>query len=258
MVGLMRPNKERVRLRFTRAAGTYDQQAMVQVTVADHLMQLLAKKLSFSPDRVLEIGCCTGLLTKHLFQHYPEIKALYVNDLVPDFEPTVKNRLANDPRIQFLPGDIEQIDIPQNLDLVLSSSTLHWLEDLPTMFKKLQQCLIHGGLFCFSIYGTENLREVREVTGVGLDYHTTEDLQKLVGEYFEILVCTGDILTLHFADPLAMLNHLRETGVNALDESPWTRSRLDRFAREYSIRFSDGEQVILTYHPVYCLAQKKD
>ena len=234
---IMRLNKERVRLRFSRAAGTYDQQAMVQLQVADHLVQLLEENVTPSPAQIMEIGCCTGLLTERLSKLYPQLKALFVNDLVPDFAPVVGKRLNNDPRLHYLAGDIEHIDIPQDLDLVASSSTLHWLEDLPALLKKLHQCIVPGGSLCFSIYGSQNLREVREVTGVGLDYLSREGLQNLVADYFDIISCSEDLIPLHFSDPLAMLYHLRETGVNALAETNWTKSRLDSFLQEYLRRF---------------------
>ena len=99
--------------------------------------------------------------------------------------------------------------------------------------------------------------ELREITGIGLEYYSLEDLQNLVGSFFDILACEEEQLTLHFEDPLALLNHLRETGVNALNTVPWTRSQLNRFQQEYSGRFSRDGQVVLTYHPIYCIARKR-
>ena len=253
----MQLNKDRVRLRFARAAGTYDQQAVVQLQVAKKLLQLLDKHVTLPPEKILEIGCCTGLLSSRLYQQYQDMKTLYVNDLVPDFQTMVSDRLENDQRLVYLPGDIEQIKIPGDLDLVVSSSTLHWLEDLPAMFKKLEHSLVPGGSFCFSIYGIENLLEVRELTGVGLDYYDITELQTLVEKHFDILSCTEEKIALHFDDPLSILNHLRQTGVNAIDQLPWTRSRLNHFLQKYRDRFNYGEQVELTYHPIYCIARKK-
>jgi malonyl-ACP O-methyltransferase BioC len=251
----MRLNKERIRLRFARAATTYDNQAVVQLKVAERLVQLL-RDLTPPPSRILEIGCCTGLLTKRVLNLFPDMTTFYVNDLVPDFAPLVNTRLNSDPRVQYLAGDIEHIEIPENLDLVVSSSTLHWLDNLPVVLKKLYQCLVPGGSLCFSLYGTENLREVRQITGVGLDYYSIDELQNIVSEHFDILTCSEETVTLHFSDPLTLLNHLRETGVNALNETPWTRSRLDTFLREYSNLFGNGEKVVVTYHPLYCKAKK--
>lgn len=253
----MRLNKDRIQQRFARAAATYDDQAVIQLKVAQRLLALMEEHILSPPDRILEIGCCTGLLTAMLHRMFKKVSAFYVNDLVPDFQTAVAERLDHDPLLIFLPGDIEQLDIPENLDLVVSSSTLHWLEDLPALFQTLYSRLAPGGTLCFSIYGTANLKELREITGIGLEYYSLADLKSLVGNSFDILACDEEEIPLRFDDPLALLNHLRKTGVNALDTAPWTRSRLNRFQQEYTSRFGRDGQVVLTYHPVYCIARKK-
>lgn len=252
----MRLNKDKVRQRFTRAAATYDRQAVVQLQVAKRLMALLRKHVPHPPEQILEIGCCTGLLTARLHGIFKGISAFYVNDLVPDFFHTVSARLDHDPRLIFLPGDIEQLNIPDNLNLIVSSSTLHWLEDLPSLFQTLCNRLAPEGTLCFSIYGPANLKELKELTGVGLDYYSLAELKSLVGSCFDILDCAEEEIPLRFNDPSALLNHLRETGVNALDSTPWTRSRLEHFQQEYTSRFGQDGRVKLTYHPIYCIARK--
>ncbi|MCL7488164.1 MAG: malonyl-ACP O-methyltransferase BioC [Desulfobulbaceae bacterium] len=254
----MKPlNKDRIRQRFFRAAATYDSQAVIQLQVAQRVLKMLAEHLAVPPQRILEIGCCTGLLTARLHRMFEEAATFYVNDLVPEFQTRVAERLDHDPRLVFLPGDIEKLDIPRNLDLIVSSSTLHWLEDLPSFFRRLSNFLTAKGTFCFSLYGAGNLAQVREITGLGLDYYSRGQLQTLVAESFDVLGCDEEEITLQFNDPMSLLAHLRQTGVNALDASPWTRSRLLRFQQEYIDRFSRQGKVILTYHPIYCIARSK-
>lgn len=253
----MRVSKERVRSRFAQAASTYDHQAVIQLQVAQNLLALLKKHVLQPPERIMEIGCCTGLLTARLHQLYTEMATFYVNDLVPDFQNLVSRRLDHDPRLVFLPGDIESLDIPENLDLIVTSSTLHWLDDISSLFQKLNSSLAPGGTLCFSIYGAENLSQIREITGIGLDYYSIDELKDIVTNLFDMLSCDEERITLPFDDPLAILKHLRETGVNALNTSPWTRSKLDQFVRDYKARFSMNGQVELTYHPIYCIARKK-
>lgn len=252
----MRLNKDLIRLRFAGAGATYEGEAVIQLKVADRLMALLEEHVASPPQRILEIGACTGLLTSRLHEQFPTADTIYVNDLVPDFQAGIAERLHHDPRLVYVAGDIEQLDLPPDLDLVVSSSTLHWLEDLPAFLQKINTCLRPGGIFCFSIYGIGNLSELREITGIGLDYYDRDGLQNLVGQTFDILACSEERITLHFDDPLTLLNHLRDTGVNALDATPWTRTRLNRFRRQYKERFESQGQVPLTYHPIYCFAMK--
>lgn len=253
----MRLNKARIRNRFAGAVSTYDSQAVIQLKMAEKLLQLLDRHLHRKPERILEIGCCTGLLTEGVYDSLSHFSTLYVNDLVPDFASVVAGRLDHDPRLVFLAGDIETIPLPTRLDLVISSSTLHWLEDLPALFSRLAAAMTPAATLCFSIYGPQNLREMREITGIGLDYHAPAQLKTLVGTSFEVLEWAEETISLAFPGPLEVLRHLRETGVHGLQTVPWTRSRLERFCREYRSRFSREDKVELTYHPVYCIARKR-
>ncbi len=253
----MRLDKQMIRQRFARAAATYDRQAVIQQRVADRLLALLAEFGGPPPRRVLEIGCCTGLLTSRLVRQYGNIETLYVNDLVSRFEPRVAAAVPAGINLVFLAGDIETLDPPPALDLVISSSTFHWLEDLPALLNKLRDRMAPGSSLALSLYGRDNLREVREITGIGLDYYSLSELRELVGRHFSILACEEERHTFTFTDPIALLHHLRETGVNSLDAGPWGRQRLHNFDREYRNRYGSQEGVALTYHPLYCLACKE-
>ena len=253
----MEPDKKTIQQRFARAAKTYDRQAVMQRRVADRLLALLDRHCLLPPARVLEIGCSTGILTIQVAAAYKNLTAYYLNDLVPEFNSLVQEKLKRSVNPVFLEGDIESIPLPPALDLIISSSTFHWLHNLPLLLERLHGSMSPQGTLCFSIYSTENLRELRAVTGIGLDYYPLAELRIMVEQKFRILACGEELLTYHFADPLAILHHLRETGVNALGTKPWTRSRLDVFSREYSGRFGTGQGVPLTYHPLYCVARKE-
>jgi len=252
----VQPDKRKIRQRFARAAATYDRQAVVQQVVAERLLGLLAVHTEEPPRRVLEIGCCTGILTAGLARQYPGITDLYVNDLVPQFKPLVTARVPPRMRLQFLEGDIETIALPGSLDLVISSSTLHWLKNLPDLLDRLHARMARHSILCFSLYGPSNLQELREITGIGLDYHALAELRQMVAKRFTVASCKEELITHHCPDPSALLLHLRQTGVNALATAPWSRSQLKEFSRQYQGRFGGQQGVTLTYHPVYCLARK--
>lgn len=252
----MQPDKRKIRQRFARAAATYDRQAMVQQGVAARLLRLLDRHMGEPPRRVLEIGCSTGILTAGLTRQYPGIIDLYANDLVPQFKPLIAQRVPLQMHLEFLAGDIESIALPDDLDLVISSSTFHWLADLPALLNRLHGRMTLNGTLCFSIYGAENLRELREITGIGLDYHSLTALREMVAQRFTLVACEEELLTIHGKDPLALLQHLRQSGVNALETGSWSRARLADFTRQYAARYGEDDRVPLTYHPVYFLARR--
>ncbi|CAK9815560.1 Arginine-hydroxylase NDUFAF5, mitochondrial [Anthophora quadrimaculata] len=50
---------------------------------------------------------------------------------------------------------------PDSLDLVISSLSLHWVNDLPGCFKNINKSLKKDGAFLAAIFGTETLYELR-------------------------------------------------------------------------------------------------
>jgi malonyl-ACP O-methyltransferase BioC len=252
-----RIDKQLICRQFMRAAASYEQQALIQQRTAEHLLDLLLTLLTehdSSPQRVLEIGCCTGLLTRRLVERVQGIKELVLNDLVPDFAARMDtSSLA--PSVLLLPGDIETLSLPGPFDLIISSSTFHWLQHLDSLLARLATVLNPGGTLAFSLYGPNNLCEIHQLTGIGLDYLSLPDIEAIVRRYFSLLHSSEQQEVLCFASPQEVLHHLRQTGVNALNRSPWTRSQLQQFSAEYRRCFSDGQQVGLTYHPLYFIAQ---
>jgi malonyl-ACP O-methyltransferase BioC len=248
-------NKELIQQRFSRAAATYDREAAVQHRVADRLTTLLGQHIGLPPKRILEIGCCTGLLTRKLTTLY-QGATLFANDLVPEFKTPVTEKTAAARGIVFLEGDIETLALPRDIDLVISSSTFHWLTDFPALVRRLSERITPEGTLAFSMYSAENLLELREITGVGLRYSSLRAIRECVAEHFHVLAGEEEHITYRFKTPLDLLQHLRRTGVNSLDTSAWNRSRLQSFSREYQARFGDGNHVRLTYHPVYLIARK--
>jgi len=253
----MIPDKNLIKLRFEQAAATYEQQAMVQHLVADRLLTLLTDAApAFSPLRVLEIGCCTGLLTEKIMGRFPAVARLTVSDLVAAFEPCVCRKIGGRRSdLTFLAGDIESVDLPDTYDLIISSSTLHWVHNLSALCRKLHAHLNPGGILAFSQYGVDNLREIRAVTGVGLEYQEIVALKKAVAEKFDLLVVEEARETLWFTDPISVLQHLRATGVNSIGQQVWTRKQVSVFIADYIDRFSGEQGVSLTYHPIFMVAR---
>ncbi|MCL1980008.1 MAG: malonyl-ACP O-methyltransferase BioC [Proteobacteria bacterium] len=255
----MIPDKRRIKLRFEQAAATYEQQATAQARVANRLLNLLAETASgFKPADVLEIGCCTGLLTEKTLSRFPGIDHFTLCDLVAAFEQRVCRRIGTHvEKITFLAGDVETLPLPDHYDLVISSSTLHWVHDLPGLCAKLHHHLYPEGVFAFSLYGKENLREIREVAGVGLNYRSLAQLQTVVGERFVILAAEEARETMWYPSPIAVLQHLRATGVNSIGQQVWTRRQVADFVVRYQERFAGEQGVRLTYHPMFIVARPR-
>ncbi|MDO5675440.1 MAG: malonyl-ACP O-methyltransferase BioC [bacterium] len=256
---VMNADKSLISRRFAHALSTYEDEAQVQAQVGDALLRFLAETLpGVHPRNALEIGCCTGMLTEKIVARLPSLAQLTVCDLVAAFQSCIDTRSrAWRQYVSFLAGDIEQVELPQNYDLILSSSTLHWVHDFPALSAKLARHLNAGGALAIALYGPDNFTEIRELTGSGLPYLSLEELRHILSRHFELLLAREEHHELWFADPIALLHHLRDTGVNALSPVGWTKGRLAAFTAAYRERFSGEQGIRLTYHPLYFIASSQ-
>ncbi len=252
-------DKRLIRLRFAQAAATYEQQAQVQLLVADRLLELLHTLCPQPPaTRILEIGCCTGLLTEKIIERFPDLNHLTASDLVDSFAHCILQKARHlSQKVVFLAGDIETVSLPSRYDLVISSSTLQWVHDLPRLCAKLADHIQPEGVLAVALYGWENMREIRSVTGLGLRYMNLEQLVAVAQKEFQILGAKQSLETLWFPDAISVLRHLRATGVNSIGQRTWTRRQLNAFLGEYQQRFAGPKGVRLTYHPMYLIARPR-
>ncbi|WP_051309166.1 malonyl-ACP O-methyltransferase BioC [Desulfogranum japonicum] len=254
----MIPNKKLIEQRFAKAASTYEEQAAIQHIVADELLGSLCPLLTKPPSSILEVGCCTGLLTRRLIQKFPDVITFTAIDLVESFRPYVEQKISTiNGRGTFISGDIESIELTGTYDLIVSSSTFHWMHNLPALFAKLHQHLHPNGLLAISLYGTHNLQEIRDITQIGLAYESLSTILGYASQCFTVIKEFESQDLLFFPSPMAVLQHLRQTGVNAVGTKAWTPRQLKQFIREYKERFAEEQGVRLTYHPMYFMARPK-
>jgi len=246
-------NKALVAQRFAKAGQSYVEHAVTQKQISKELFEYLKTYCPKNLDSVLEIGCGSGNLT-HLFQSYFYTKNLYLNDLYED----VAQHFSDREKIHWLIGDIEQLQLPHSLDAVISSSALQWMIDLPVLLQRIHQSLNQGGYLGFSTFGTENLTEIKQLTGQGLNYCSLSALQQQLEQNgFEILFIHELQKHLYFDHPKSVLHHLKATGVTATAKSHrWTKQSLQQFYLDYQ-QFHDEDGYRLTYHPMYVVARRK-
>ncbi len=253
-------DKQLVHNRFGKSLGSYDNEAVVQQSMARELCAMICQaEPARSFDRVLEVGSGTGTLMAELLGCC-SVKSYYANDLVEETLFSLRKLLLRFPvaEFHFIGGDIESCDsLPANLDLVLSGATLQWLDDLEGFFRKMADQLQPGGVLAFSTFSTSNMREISTIENVGLNYHTLGELELLAGRYFDLTSSWQEEKRVEFSSPEAVLHHIRQTGTNGLLRRSWSKSRYQHFVERYRELFSCEKGVYLTYHPVYCCLKKR-
>jgi malonyl-CoA O-methyltransferase len=253
-------NKKRVEQSFKKSINSYNKHAVVQKQICNTLLQALIDNCGTSFPQVLEIGAGTGLLTEKLI-HNISIKNLYLNDLVVLMQ-TALNEICNtekDIKSNFIMGDAETISfIPKN-NLIISASTVQWFENISLFFTtNIKQLLTPSGIFAFSTFGPDNMKEISSIEGNTLHYPALVDLLTMLELDFDIIWKKEELISIYFNTPMDVLMHIKQTGVNGIESTHWTKKDVQRFCDSYNKYFIEGKGYKLSYHPIYIIVRKRN
>ena len=163
-------DRQRVSSSFHCHSGEYERHARVQRRVVERIMGLLRQGGS-PPRSVLDIGCGTGMLLRAVAEQFPDA-ALAGIDLAPGMVAATRAALAGRVLSTVEIGDAEQLPFPAGgFELVVSTSTFQWLEQLSTAFAEVYRVLAPGGSFRFALFGSRTLFELKESYRSALERH---------------------------------------------------------------------------------------
>ena len=240
---------------FERSVESYEANALVQKQAAEKLASMIISRGIADGESVLEIGCGTGFLTHDLSEKI-SAKTWYLNDLSEKM--CLKASASCRGNSEIIPSDILKCKIPENLGAVISSSSLQWISDLPTLFKKLAVASKTGAMLAFSTFGPRNYEEIKMLSGNSLYYPDALEIRDMLERCgYRCEVVEESIKKMLFQSPREVLSHIAMTGVNGRFSSFWTPARFKSFSKKYSAIFADSDnRVSLTYNPIYIIAFK--
>lgn len=238
--------KELIRKRFAKSLPTYEKSAIVQEIMADNIIKALPER---KYTNILELGCGCGLLTKKIVNSISH-KTYDAVDMVEECEKYL-SQISSD--INFIVQDLEQFSTDKKYDLIISNASFQWLENLPEFIKNIKNYLKKDGIFVFTIFGKENYKEITKVMKTSLKYYSSDEIRNICSDY-EIIKISDEIKVLNFDSPIDVLHHIKNTGVNALSQTHWTKSDLQNFSDEYNSVC--GGNITLTYNPVYVVLKR--
>lgn len=243
-----------VEKRFTRSIKSYDQNACIQKKIAEELAQSLPSELI--AGGILEVGCGTGLFSTLLRKKYPD-RELLLNDLCEAVQPIIEEKISSP--FRFLHGDAENMPWPSDLSLLASSSCIQWWQEPLRFIGQSARHLQEGGHLLFSTFGPQQMYELTEVMGGGLRYYSREELaQEMEEEGFQNIQTHERCYTLYFESLMALLLHLRHTGVNGtIHSTPLTASQLKELEKTYRLRYGNEKgELALSYQAIFVSGQK--
>ena len=237
-------NKELIQKRFEKKLSRYNKNAKIQKIMSDKLISLNFDLWKRDFESVLEIGCGTGLFTQGILNQLKYKKYVTI-DIVPECKNYIE-KISN--KIEFYPCDAEEyLENCGNFDLIISNASLQWIEKLPEFVEKIFGKLNNNGAIIFSVFGKDNFKEIKTVTGLSLDYYSKGEWEEMLKNYD----CKIDeeIVELAFNTPKDVLKHIQNTGVNAISHKSWTKGDLIDFEQKYNALCKN--KPVLTYNPIY-------
>ena len=201
-----------VRRNFSRVAPRYDEVAFLSREVDRRMLERL-DYVRIEPQRVLDLGCATGASLTALRERYRDAHLIGADFAEPMLhagrgEKNFLSRLMpflKPGKSTFAAADTEALPFrAASFGLVWSNLLLHWLEEPRPTLRETLRVLETGGLFMFSTFGPDTLRELARAFGDGFahtqrftDMHDLGDM--LVECGFSEPVMDMEVLTLTYA-----------------------------------------------------------
>lgn len=207
--------KQRISDAFGAAVDRYDDHAGPQRAAASLVADLAQRQRPDGVKRILEIGCGTGLLTRHIQARWPTAE-LVVTDISPEM-------LARTAKGGFVAGTFLAMDgeAPpfegEWFDLILSSLAFQWFDDLGEGIARLFRLLRPGGSLIFSTMGQGSFaawRQAHAACGVtpGVPvYPSLADLRALLSHYDDAFAFDEDY-ALSCRGAKGLIAHLKGIG----------------------------------------------
>jgi malonyl-CoA O-methyltransferase len=157
-------DKARVRASFNRAASSYDAAAVLQKRVREEMLDRLGL-INIKPKALLDAGCGTGAGSFELQKKFKNAKVVSLDVALSMLQKTKMQRPFLNKvfsKQHLLCADIESLPIASSsINLLWSNLALQWCNDLDAAFNEAARVLQPNGLFIFSTFGPDTLKELR-------------------------------------------------------------------------------------------------
>lgn len=213
--------KQQIKNAFNKAAITYDQHSQLQKEVALRLAEQF-ELFKINPKTILDLGSGTGQLSELLKNNYPKAKMIQ-----SDLAESMLRLSAEKQKTSFVCADVEVLPFKEkSIDLIVSNLMLQWVNPLDKAFAEIKHTLTNKGLFVFSTFGPDTLKELRSAwsevdqkshTNPFIDMHDVGEALQRNG--FVSPVLSNEVITLQYKSIKDLFIDLKRIGANTVTEN---------------------------------------
>lgn len=132
-------------------------------------------------DLVVDLGCGYGHVSKHI--SIDNVKELIMCDVCQEILDKAQNP---EPEVKVSKIVVDEEKLPfenDSIDLLISCLNLHWVNNLPSTFVQIKNCLKNDGVFLGAMFAGDTLYELRsslQLAGIERDGGVTPRISPFV------------------------------------------------------------------------------
>ena len=236
---------------FSKHVKTYDRHAQLQRSMAERLAALIPNPF---PQKILEIGCGTGVFTRHLLARSPS--TITLNDIAPLMIEHLKNQLEVPSNSKILVGNAERIQIPK-VKLIAGNAVFQWFQNPQNTLQRFHTSLEREGYLAFSTFGPKTLEEFRSTAQFQGPTHLLSQKRwktLLTQAGFELLTFQSETRQIFFQNTQGLIKNLQQIGAAPL--RILKSGELRQLIRDYDREYSSPQGVYTNWELFYFFARK--
>ena len=248
-----------IRNNFNSASSNYDDNAFLQNEIANRLAEKL-KVISIKPQTIIDLGSGTGFLGNKTAEIFPNANLVCV-----DFAQ--KSLLKNPQNLKVCADAYELPFASNSVDFIVSNLMMQWCPDLKTLFNECFRVLKPQGLFLFTTFGPDTLKELkRSWSAVDSSAHVNNFIDmhdigdQMLQSGFQSPIMEMENITLTYEKVLDLMHDLKSIGAQNVSNRSKTltgKTKFKKMIEMYESYRSDGK-LPATYEVIYGHAWKNE
>ena len=249
----------KIRNTFNTASSNYNDNAFLQNEIANRLAEKL-KVISIKPQTIIDLGSGTGFLSEKTAKIFP-------NSILVCVDFAQQSLLENSQNLKVCANAYELPFASNSVDFIVSNLMMQWCPDLTTLFNECFRILKPQGLFLFTTFGPDTLKELKRSWSVVdssahvnnfIDMHDIGD--QMLQSGFQSPIMEMEKLTLTYEKVVDLMHDLKAIGAqNVANRSKALtgKTKFKKMIEMYENYREDGK-LPATYEVIYGHAWKNE